>query len=118
MKTIIFVQDFLSAVQSNLDNLFVIPRGNSNDPEQRQKDPKAVCARHEFGSKVSAIVRTVIQSLTVSDFQKLQLDTDHNLGDLYVFRKKYRGVTLYVKLRLDSEDGGVVCHSFHEWTNK
>ena len=117
MRNTSFVQDFLSEVKANLSSLVVIPRGNSNDPEQRQKDPKAVCDRHGFDG-VAATVTEVVRSLTASNFVGLQPDLKNNCGDLFVFRRKYRGVMLYVKLQVSTKTGRVICHSFHEWTNR
>jgi len=113
----IFVQDFLSCVDANLNGIFVLYRSNSLVWEERQKDPKAVCARHELG-EVMTVVKKVVGSLTVNDFVTIQPDLKNNLGDLYVFRKRFKGVMLYVKLQISTRTGKVICHSFHEWTNR
>lgn len=113
----LFVQDFLSYVDANLNGMFVVYRSNSPEWEERQKDPKAVCARHELG-EVRKVVTTVVRSLTVNDFVTIQPDLKNNLGDLYVFRKRFKGVMLYVKLQISTRTGKVTCHSFHEWTNR
>lgn len=113
----IIVQDFLSYVVTNLNGVFVVPRSNSFDQEDRHKDPKAVCARHELG-EVRKVVTTVVRSLTVNDFVTIQPDLKNNLGDLFVFRKRFKGVMLYIKLQISTRTGKVTCHSFHEWTNR
>jgi len=113
----IILQDFLSYVVTNLNGIFVLYRSNSPELEERQKDPKAVCARHELG-EVRTVVKKVVGSLTVNDFVTIQPDLKNNLGDLYVFRKRFKGVMLYVKLQISTRTGKVTCHSFHEWTNR
>ena len=112
-----FVQDFLSYVVANLNGMFVVYRSNSPEWEERQKDPKVVCARHELG-EVRTVVKKVVGSLTVNDFVTIQPDLKNNLGDLYVFRKRFKGVMLYIKLQISTRTGKVTCHSFHEWTNR
>lgn len=109
------VMDFLSEFVDNLNTLFIVPRHLADTPEERAKDPKAVCARYELGKNFKKVVVAAVKSLTYYDYKETLFDLEHNLGDLYVFRKEVKGVPLYVKLQVNERTGKSVVVSFHEW---
>ena len=109
------VLDFLSEFVDNLNTLFIVPRHLAEEPEEREKDPKAVCKRYELGKNFKKVIVAAVKSLTYHDYKETLFDLQYNLGDLYVFRKEVKGVPLYVKLQLNEKTGRSVVVSFHEW---
>ena len=107
--------DFLSKFVDNLNTLYIMPRNHASTQEERDKDPKAVCARYELGKNFKKVIVKAVKSLTYADYKETLFDLEYNSGDLYVFRKEAKGVPLYVKLQDNTTTGASTVKSFHEW---
>ncbi|MBR4624970.1 MAG: hypothetical protein IKO56_05485, partial [Alphaproteobacteria bacterium] len=109
------VMNFLTAFVENLNTLYIMPRNHAKTQEERDKDPKAVCARYELGKNFKKVIVKAVKSLTYADYKETLFDLEYNLGDLFVFRKEVKGVPLYVKLQISTTTGDSCVKSFHEW---
>lgn len=54
----------------------------------------------------------VLQSLTVSDFSKIDFDTD-KYGKMWVFGKTFKNKEVYIKISMGNTNQSVFCISFH-----
>lgn len=108
------VLNFLREFIGNLNNLSIMPRDKAHTKKERAKDPKAVCARHEFGKDVETCIVNTVRSLTYNDYIETRPDKKYKQGDMYIFRKDVNGVPLYVKLQ-NTRTGVALVKSFHEW---
>ncbi len=56
----------------------------------------------------------VIQSLSIEDYSEgPYTDNLNNLGEMWVFGKKVKGVEIYIKISMGSKSSPVICISFH-----
>ena len=108
------VQNFLREFINNLNNLSIMSRDQAHTKKERKKDPKAVCARHEFGNDVETCIVNTVRSLTYNDYIETCADKKYKQGDMYIFRKDVKGIPLYVKLQ-NTRTGVSLVKSFHEW---
>ena len=107
------VNNFLEKFVDNLDNLDVMRRSKAKTHKEKRKDPMDVCIRNGFGDYEKVIEET-IRSLTYSDYQYTQDDNQYHAGDLFIFYKEIKGVTLLVKIQLNKFTGNSYVKSFHE----